>query len=266
MPRRSPRRSNPPPVELHNPDDTFLRLVQGENPAPEQVTAEVAEAWTQLAEGQPISGPLPATRELLRQECARCAEVLGRRVQCDGLSYGVDPSRYGTCAAGRARRAAARLGVAWIPRVGLGTDNFWRWEEGAEVLLSEREALAFLQAVAEGCRSEGPQSDQGQPRDNDPPRLRIDLLTQTVTLDGDCIEVPNPKALSLYKALADSPSQPLTRANLRDKLRDKVPGVKGNKTIPNLFNTLPPRLRRTVKSGPEGYWIKLPPPKKEIRT
>jgi hypothetical protein len=97
----------------------------------------------------------------------------------------------------------------------------------------------------------------------DAPRLRIDLQTLSVVLDGTRIRVTNPKALSLYKALADSLGQPLIRA----ELRVNVKGVRGDKTIRNLLNALPPRLRKTVKSGPEGYWIMLPLParKKEIR-
>jgi hypothetical protein len=93
------------------------------------------------------------------------------------------------------------------------------------------------------------------------PRLLIDLETLSVVLDGARVQVPNPKALSLYKALADSLGQPLTRS----ELRDKVKGVRGDKTIRNLLNSLPPRLGRTVKSGPEGYWLALPLPcEKEI--
>jgi hypothetical protein len=86
------------------------------------------------------------------------------------------------------------------------------------------------------------------------PRLQFDPQTQVVTLDYVANQVENPKTFQLYKAIADCNGAPITRAELRQQHK----GIRGDKTIPNLLKLLPAGLRNTIKSGPTGYWLKLP--------
>jgi hypothetical protein len=92
-------------------------------------------------------------------------------------------------------------------------------------------------------------------------RLVLDDLTQTVALDGEDYPVGDPKTYLLYKAIATLGGAPITRASLRRS--DKH--FRGDKTIPNLLDRLPPPLRRTIRSGTPGYWLRLPP-REEVRT
>lgn len=89
-----------------------------------------------------------------------------------------------------------------------------------------------------------------------PERLTFNLDTHTVTLDGQAYKVPDPKAFLVYKALADARPNPLTKA----AIAGKVPGCKGDKTVPSLLKKLPEPLRATVRSGPGGYWLDLDAP------
>jgi hypothetical protein len=89
----------------------------------------------------------------------------------------------------------------------------------------------------------------------DQPRLRLDPQTQIATLDGQDYLIDNPKAFRLYKVIADRNEEPITRAGIRRS----NPGFRGDKTIPTLLATLPDPIRATVKSGPVGYWLRLPP-------
>ncbi len=85
-------------------------------------------------------------------------------------------------------------------------------------------------------------------------RLVIDDDTSTITIDGLRSTVKNPKAFALYRALAADRPMPLTKASLCAR----VPGCKGRKSVPAVLQTLPPRVRDTVVSGPGGYSIRLP--------
>jgi hypothetical protein len=107
-----------------------------------------------------------------------------------------------------------------------------------------RFANELLQALEEAYRL---------PKDQ--PRLRLDPLTQIVTLDGQDYPIDNPKAFRLYKIIADKGGEPITRAGIR-RLN---PGFRGDKTIPTLLATLPDPIRATVKSSSVGYWLRLPP-------
>jgi RNase P subunit RPR2 len=96
------------------------------------------------------------------------------------------------------------------------------------------------------------------------PRLGFDDETQTVVLDGVSRPCPNPRCYFLYKAIADRKGKEVNST----ALRSEVKGTGGDKTIRKLLDTLPRALRSTVKSGPLGYWLNLPPepPEKKIRT
>jgi hypothetical protein len=86
-------------------------------------------------------------------------------------------------------------------------------------------------------------------------RLTFDDDTLTVTLDGTRYKVDNPKAYEVYKVIVRrDDNSPITKP----KIRAKVKQVAGQKTIPNLLDTLPPALRRTVRVDTRGYWRELP--------
>lgn len=87
-------------------------------------------------------------------------------------------------------------------------------------------------------------------------RLHFDPQTQTVTLDGKPHKIEDPKAFSLYREIASSCPNPLTKAILQER----VPGCRGDKKIRHLLNSLPEPLCDTVPSGPNGYWLDLNPP------
>jgi hypothetical protein len=89
----------------------------------------------------------------------------------------------------------------------------------------------------------------------DQPRLRLDPQTQIAALAGKDYLIDNPKAFQLYTIIADKSGEPITRAGIR-RLH---PDFRGDKTIPTLLATLPDPIRATVKSGPAGYWLRLPP-------
>jgi hypothetical protein len=85
------------------------------------------------------------------------------------------------------------------------------------------------------------------------PRLAFDKFTQAITLDGTPYQIADPKAFSVYKAIAEACPQPVTAADIRPK----VAGCKGKNKVGQLLNTLPAPLRATVRSGNAGYWLSL---------
>jgi hypothetical protein len=85
-------------------------------------------------------------------------------------------------------------------------------------------------------------------------RLVFDTLTQTVTLDGIPEPVADPRAYGVYKAIFDSLPNPITKKGIR-KL---VPRCQGVKTIPQLIESLPLRLKKTIAWGKSGYYLRLP--------
>jgi hypothetical protein len=86
-------------------------------------------------------------------------------------------------------------------------------------------------------------------------RLYFDAQTQTVTLDGTAHKVTDPKAFAVYKLIAESCPQPITKASLQKR----VAGCRGAKKVRQLLNSLPTPLGRTISSGPNGYWLDLNP-------
>jgi hypothetical protein len=96
-----------------------------------------------------------------------------------------------------------------------------------------------------------PPGAEPEPRPASAPGVACDVDTQTVTLDGAAYKVTDPKAFALYRAIVDNRPQPLTRAQLRQRVR----GCGGKKTVRNALDRLPPEVRATVKSGPGGFWF-----------
>lgn len=86
------------------------------------------------------------------------------------------------------------------------------------------------------------------------PRLAFDDLTHTVIFDGERITVSEPKAFALFRAVAAENGQRITRI----KLRERVPGLKGDKTIPNVRDTLPAVLAGLIRTDNRGMWLSLP--------
>jgi hypothetical protein len=75
-----------------------------------------------------------------------------------------------------------------------------------------------------------------------------------IHLDGESHEIKQPRAFQLFQGIYEN-REPITRKELRDKIK----GLQGDKTIPNLLKTLPKPLQEIVKSGTRlGYWIVLP--------
>jgi hypothetical protein len=95
-------------------------------------------------------------------------------------------------------------------------------------------------------------------------RLALDPQTQTVTLDDVAHKVDDPKAFAVYQEIVKACPQPVTRATICSHVR----GVRGNKKVRLLINSLPHRLKESVKSGTNGYWLDLsePRPRKKGRT
>jgi hypothetical protein len=89
-------------------------------------------------------------------------------------------------------------------------------------------------------------------------RLRFDQDTYTITLDGRDFTDINPKAFLLYRAIWQA-GGPTTR----QQLRLKVQGINNPKAVRGLVDTLPTALRKTVNSGPPGFWLVLPRLKKK---
>lgn len=85
-------------------------------------------------------------------------------------------------------------------------------------------------------------------------RLRIELATGTVTLDGKQYGVDDPKVIQVFQAICDAGGAWIAKP----KIRTRVPGVNGQKTIPNLLDKLPRVLDRLVTRSNKGYCITLP--------
>ncbi len=85
-------------------------------------------------------------------------------------------------------------------------------------------------------------------------RLHFDQDTHTVTLDGEAFKIDNPRAFLVYRAVWEA-HEPITR----DELRGKVKGISNPKAVNSLRQQLPHLLAKTLRSGPEGFWIDLPP-------
>jgi hypothetical protein len=97
------------------------------------------------------------------------------------------------------------------------------------------------------------------PPGQEPPsnRLALDPQTQTVTLDGAPYQVDDPKAFAVYQEIASAGPQPLTGADIRGRVR----GCHGAKKVRQLLDSLPGPIRATIRSGPNGYWLNLAPPR-----
>jgi hypothetical protein len=102
----------------------------------------------------------------------------------------------------------------------------------------------LLQAARAGAEEEQPEE-----------RVRFDKETHTVYLDEVPHKVEDPKAFAVYQAIVHACPHPLTK----DQIRSKVRGCSGNNKIPSLLNNLPAPLSATVCSGPNGYWFDLDP-------
>jgi hypothetical protein len=85
-------------------------------------------------------------------------------------------------------------------------------------------------------------------------RLAFDDDTHTVTLDGVPHKVSDPKAYEVYKTICRRDGATITKR----EIGGKVKRVAGAKAIPKLIAALPAAVRRTVRSGPAGYWHDLP--------
>jgi hypothetical protein len=85
-------------------------------------------------------------------------------------------------------------------------------------------------------------------------RLRLDPLTYTVELDGRRHVIDDPRAFLLYQTIANA-GEPITRAGLRKQVK----GTNNPKAARGLINKLPAPVRETVKHGPPGFWLVLPP-------
>jgi hypothetical protein len=90
-----------------------------------------------------------------------------------------------------------------------------------------------------------------------PPRLSVDLDTNTITLDGVPYTSLDPRAVRLIDALRQAGGVPMSRKDLSDQ----VPGCKGGeKAVRRAETCLPEGLRRLIKSVEgKGTWLELPP-------
>jgi hypothetical protein len=131
--------------------------------------------------------------------------------------------------------------------------------------LREEAVTTANRRAAASTRQESEPAQNSRAIGSEAERLRFDVQTLTVTLDNKPFKISNPKAFSVYKAIADSRPNPITRASIQSR----VPGCRGEKTIRRLLNTLQEPLRECVQSGPAGYWLELrllPGPHQKGRT
>jgi hypothetical protein len=84
-------------------------------------------------------------------------------------------------------------------------------------------------------------------------RLILDPETLTATLDGIPHKVNNPKAFAVYQVIVEAGPQPVTKGDIRLRVK----GVRGVKKIPQLLMSLPAALEQTVSSSVNGYYIDL---------
>jgi hypothetical protein len=86
-------------------------------------------------------------------------------------------------------------------------------------------------------------------------RLRFDDAALTVAIDdGSPIYVANPRAFKVFKTIAEASPNVINRKDIQVA----VCGTKGDRTIRDLIDKLPQRLREAVKSDTTGYWLCLP--------
>jgi hypothetical protein len=148
-----------------------------------------------------------------------------------------------------------------------GTSAVYYLEDGRFILVESRESSQqvtwneITREVAESWAAQHGQSAYapevfarvfGKPIHAE--RLQFDLQTYTIILDNKPYKIDYPKAFLVYKAIADKGGATITKG----RIRDVVLGVRGQKTIPKLLKTLPPKLRKTVEIGSTGYWLRLP--------
>jgi hypothetical protein len=89
------------------------------------------------------------------------------------------------------------------------------------------------------------------------PRLSFDAETWTATLDGMDYRIDDPKQFQIYRVIAEV-GRPITNS----EIQGKVMGVKGKKAISKRLQSLPPALRRTIRTNTRGHWLVLPIRKK----
>jgi hypothetical protein len=87
-------------------------------------------------------------------------------------------------------------------------------------------------------------------------RLMFDAAALIVTLDGTAFHVPDPKAFSIFKLIADAAPATLTEMDIQRKVR----GTKGRGAVRRRLKSLPAPLRDAIKGNNRGRWLCLPPP------
>jgi hypothetical protein len=86
-------------------------------------------------------------------------------------------------------------------------------------------------------------------------RVLFDAQTRTITLDDKPHHVDTFRAFLIYQILYQFIPEPISRS----KLAGKDMRMRGDKTARQAIEELPRALKNTVKSGPRGYWVELPP-------
>jgi hypothetical protein len=218
-----------------------LLVKLGEQINNQGLTRDVEEACRDLESQHPDSPRCHASMQLLRMCVASDSSNSGALAQC----------------------------VAKMPAAGLwGLDGFRFWLGMLQAKLLGRQGPPPVDvAVVSDMPDDTPPGslpvdvavvsdmpDDTPPGTTPPSRLNFDDDTCTVTLDGTAYPIDDAKAYSVYKELASARPDVLSKR----ALAERVKGCRGSKTIPALFNKLPPQLRNTIQRGTRGYTVRLP--------
>jgi hypothetical protein len=127
----------------------------------------------------------------------------------------------------------------------------WHWA-AVQLVVRGTKAVPVLMTddqVAEAL-AESRQQRQRRPAAG----LSFDDARLTVTLGSIRHRIANPRAYHVFKAIATRDVPKITRGGIRQR----VPGVNGQKTIRDLIdNELQIRLRTAIKSDTHGFWLQL---------
>jgi hypothetical protein len=85
-------------------------------------------------------------------------------------------------------------------------------------------------------------------------RVQFDVATWTITLDGERFPIDDPIAFQIYRVVAEAEMPPIPHADIKLVVR----ACNGDKAIQRRRNTLPEKLRDTLISGNNGWYVSLP--------
>jgi hypothetical protein len=92
------------------------------------------------------------------------------------------------------------------------------------------------------------------------PRVSLDALTNTITIDGFPYKGLDPNGFAVVQALLRFKDEGAVQPIRANKLRPKLPGCNHSKTLERWIETLPEPVRKCIRSKRgAGRWFELPP-------